>query len=258
MTDLLHRCGLRTAIVAVLTAFFISLLAGVGGMATTTAGDEEIALSLATLLRSARAVISNKQTHINDPEIGDKGLSPDVVVGIAKENYRKATGTDIDSIDPNSKHGRLIAAELQAITNVMADAQATINEKGVGLKGFLPAVFARLVTQEFAAVAGDQALLKLTAPKSYVRNRVNRPDKWEHDVIESMFKSPDYERGRHYFETTTIDERSAFRLILPEYYKESCLACHGEPAGETDITGGRKEGGRLGELGGAISVIIFD
>ena len=49
----------------------------------------------------------------------------------------------------------------------------------------------------------------------------------------------------------------AFRLILPEYYKESCLACHGEPKGERDITGGKKEGGVLGELGGAISVTIF-
>ena len=78
MTDLLHRCGLRTAIAAVLTAFFVALLAGVGSMATTSSEDEEIALSLATLLRSARAVISDKQAHINNPEIGDKGLSPDV------------------------------------------------------------------------------------------------------------------------------------------------------------------------------------
>lgn len=198
MTDLLRRCGLRTAIAAVLTAFFISLLAGAGSMAASTAGDEEIALSLATLLRSARAVISDKQTHINNPEIGDKGLSAEVVVAIAKENYAKATGTDLDSIDPTSRHGRLIAAELQAIANVMADAQATINEQGVGLKGFLPAIFARLVTQEFGALSGDQALLKLTAPMSYVRNRANRPDQWEHNVIESMFKSPDYERGRRF------------------------------------------------------------
>ena len=29
------------------------------------------------------------------------------------------------------------------------------------------------------------------------------------------------------------------------------------PKGERDITGGKKEGGQLGELGGAISVLIF-
>ena len=51
--------------------------------------------------------------------------------------------------------------------------------------------------------------------------------------------------------------RNAFRLILPEYYKQSCLSCHGGPKGERDITGGKKEGGKLGELGGAISVTLF-
>ena len=53
-----------------------------------------------------------------------------------------------------------------------------------------------------------------SAPKKYARNRVNRPDKWEHNVIENG------------------------------------------PKGSRDITGGKKEGGRLGELGGAINVGI--
>ncbi|MEE8532920.1 MAG: hypothetical protein V3S95_05135 [Alphaproteobacteria bacterium] len=32
---------------------------------------------------------------------------------------------------------------------------------------------------------------------------------------------------------------------------------HGEPKGERDATGDKKEGGQLGELGGAISVAIY-
>ena len=52
--------------------------------------------------------------------------------------------------------------------------------------------------------------------------------------------------------------KQAYRLILPEYYKESCLGCHGGSKGELDITGGKKEGGVLGQLGGAISVTIFN
>ena len=52
--------------------------------------------------------------------------------------------------------------------------------------------------------------------------------------------------------------KPAFRLILPEYYKKACLNCHGEPKGEKDITGGKKEGGKLGELGGAISFVIYN
>ncbi len=236
----------------------MALSVGMSHAAWTKESHEEIALSLSTLLRSARAVISDKQKHINNPEIGDKGLSADVVVGIAMENYKKATGEDIDSIDPASLHGQLIAAELQAVRDVMDEAQNTINEQGVGLKGFLPAIFARLVTQNFGAAVGDKATIKLTAPKNYVRNRANRPDKWEHKVIETMFRSPDHETGKHFAETTDVKGKPAYRLILPEYYKESCLACHGKPKGERDITGGKKEGGTLGELGGAISVVIFE
>ena len=184
-------------------------------------------------------------------------LSAAVVVQIAKDNYKKSTGTDIDSIDAASLHGQLIAAELKAISDVMDEAQSTINQKGVELKGFLPAIFARLVTEKFRAAVGDKASLKITAPKDYLRNRANRPDKWESNIMESMFRSPTYEKGKPQITVAEVDGRSAFRLILPEYYGESCLSCHGGPKGERDITGGKKEGGTLGELGGAISVTIF-
>jgi hypothetical protein len=46
-------------------------------------------------------------------------------------------------------------------------------------------------------------------------------------------------------------------MLLPEYYRESCLSCHGGPMGEMDITGYPKEGGKIGDLGGAISIVIF-
>lgn len=238
-------------LVAITIALFVSL------RPVHAATNEEIAQSLATLLRSARAVISDKQKHINNPDIGDKGITADFVISTAKQNYMNATGTDLDSIDRSTLHGELIEAELRAIREVMDEAQSTINEEGVGLKGFLPAVFARLVTQGFKNHADGKATLKLTAPKDYVRNRANRPDKWEHKVIEEMFRSPDHPTGEAFAESTQVKGKDAYRLILPEYYKESCLACHGEPKGERDITGGKKEGGKLGELGGAISVVIY-
>lgn len=219
--------------------------------------DEEIAISVATLLRSARAVISDRQKHINNPDIGDKGVSSDFVIATAKTNYMKATGNSLDAIDKSSLHGQLIDAELQAIKKVMDEAQTSINEQGVGLKGFLPAVFARLVTQNFKNSANGKATIKLTAPKDYVRNRANRPDKWEQNIIQEVFRSPSHPIGQHFAETADVKGKTAYRLILPEYYKESCLGCHGMPKGERDITGGKKEGGVLGELGGAISVVIY-
>jgi len=51
--------------------------------------------------------------------------------------------------------------------------------------------------------------------------------------------------------------REAFRVLMPEYYGQGCLACHGEPVGELDVTGYPKEGGKLGDLGGVISVTLY-
>ncbi|MFQ5543350.1 MAG: DUF3365 domain-containing protein [Nitrospiria bacterium] len=215
------------------------------------AGEKEVAYDLATLFRSARGVISKNQSHINDPNVGDKGLSADKVIADAKANFKAATAKDLD--ESNS----FVQAELTAIADVMNEAQDLINEEGKGFKGFLPAVFAAQVASRFSKNQKGKAKIKLTAPKKYVRNRKNRPDKWEHAVIEKTFKSSGHEKGKTVSEVTEVKGKKAFRFILPEYYKESCLKCHGGPKGELDITGGKKEGGTLGELGGAISVILY-
>jgi hypothetical protein len=53
------------------------------------------------------------------------------------------------------------------------------------------------------------------------------------------------------------DPNRANRLLIPEYSEASCLAGHGAPRHSTDITGGKREGGKLGDLGGAISAAIY-
>lgn len=247
----------KTLLAAVTIAFTLAVVVGTGSVATAGKSNEEIALGMATLLRSARAVISKNQKLINDESKGDKGLTGEFVLETAKKSFQEKTGVDVDSLDPSTLEGELLLAEMESVVEVMDEAQEMINEKGVGFKGFLPAIFARLVTEKFRARKGAVADIKLTAPKVYVRNRANRPDKWEHNVIENQFKSPSHPKGQHVAETADKKGKQAFRLILPEYYKESCLACHGGPKGERDITGGKKEGGTLGELGGAISVVIY-
>ncbi|WDE06432.1 DUF3365 domain-containing protein [Thalassomonas viridans] len=213
----------------------------------------EISEELTTLYRAARKVISDNQGHINNAAIGDKGLSGKVVAQKTLENYQAVTGKNINK-------GNMTLAQtamLNAVKQVMDENQDLINEKGTGLKGFLPAIFARQVATKFSQDMKGKMNIKLTAPKKYVRNRANRPDKWENNVVETVFKSPDYEKGKSFYEETTVKGRNAFRFILPEYYGPSCLGCHGSPKGERDITGGKKEGGVLNELGGAISLTIF-
>jgi archaellum component FlaG (FlaF/FlaG flagellin family) len=219
--------------------------------------DTVIALRLADMLRSARSVISQYQKVINDPEKGDKGLTGERVLAETIAVYQKQTGEDPLATDPNSKEGRLLRVQMDAIKQVVDENQHTINAPGVGFKGFIPAVFARLVNEKFAASVGQEALVKVTAPEDLIRNRKARPDAWETSVITDKFSKPDWQKGTPFSETTTVDNRPAFRLIVPEYYAKSCLACHGEPKGETDITGYPKEGGKEGDLGAAISITLF-
>jgi general secretion pathway protein A len=44
------------------------------------------------------------------------------------------------------------------------------------------------------------------------------------------------------------------RVVMPIYYAKDCLACHGEPKGDLDISGYPKEGHKEGDLAGAITV----
>lgn len=219
--------------------------------------DVEIAVNLARLLQAGRAVISSSQALINDPDRGDKGLTGDVVLAAAIEKYRKLTGVDPASIDPASREGRLLQAEMASIKEVMDDNQALINEKGSGFKGFIPATFARLVTERLQEKIGDVAEIKVTAPPNLVRNRKSRPDDWEKSIIESKFLAPGWPRGQLFWQLATSKGREAFRVMVPEYYSASCLSCHGPKKGDMDITGYPKEGASEGDLGGVISITLF-
>ena len=117
----------------------------------------------------------------------------------------------------------------------------------------MPAVFARQVAEGVSAKLSGQIIVKLTAPKSLIRNRTNKPDEWEHAAIEQQFKQTGYTKGKPYSQVVGGN----YRYITPEYYGATCLQCHGEPKGERDISGGLKEGAKLGDLGGAISMTII-
>jgi hypothetical protein len=241
-------------------ALVLTILAGALCLSRVSAeeqSDQVVAARLAEFLRSARTVISQYQELINDPAKSDKGLTGERVLAEATVIYQKQTGEDPAAVDPASKEGKLLRAQMEAIKDVMAENQSAINAPNVGFKGFIPAIFARLVNEKFQEKAEGRALIKVTAPEDLVRNRKARPDEWEKAVLADKFAKPDWPKGQGFSETTSAGGRAAFRLIVPEYYKASCLACHGSPKGDMDITGYPKEGGKEGDLGAAISVTLF-
>src|SRR6202051_4069746 len=165
-------------------------------MQAEPADDVNIAKNFADMLRAARQVISSNQARINDPNLGDKGLTGQVVLQQAVEIFKKTTGTDPASIDPTSRLGRLMHAQMDAIVEATDANQATINAKGVGFKAFIPAVFARLVNEAFENREKAEAQIKVTAPEQLVRNRKARPDTWENEIIHNKLLSPDWPLGQ--------------------------------------------------------------
>lgn len=218
--------------------------------------DIETSLRLAELLRSARAVVGAHQDVINNADLGDKGLTGEAVLEESMTRYIESVGLAPHD-EEDEKRRTLLEGQMGAIRDVMNANQDTINREGVGFKGFVPAVFARLVNESFAETKGDIARVKVTAPPDLVRNRKARPDEWEREIILSRLNQESWPTGEIYHELTEASGRPALRVLVPEYYSEACLACHGGPAGETDITGYPKEGGELGDLGGVISITIF-
>ena len=219
--------------------------------------DAMIAQSLAEMLRDGRTVVSNNQDLINNPDLGDKHLTGQVVLDQSVKRYQEVTGTDPTKLDPNSRQGRLLRAMMAAIVASTDENQTTINEKGIGFKGFIPAVFGRLVSEHFNQMAKGDATLKVTAPPELVRNRKALPDAWEAGIIKTKLLDPKWPKGQAYSAVVDSGGHRAFRVMVPEYYPASCLACHGSPKGEMDITGYPKEGAKLGDLGAVISITLF-
>ncbi len=234
-----------------------SMLIANGPASSETEDDSSIAKSLATMLRAGRTVISRNQDKINDPKLADKGLDGKTVLKQAIDIYRETSGLDPQSIDPNSRHGKLLRMEMDAIVEVLDVHQQTINRLNVGFKGFIPAVFGRMVSESFGRRAIGLADIKITAPQRVLRNPNAAADEWENTVIADKLLSASWPKDQVFSEVARRNGKLAYRTAMPEYYGPTCLSCHGSPVGDIDVTGYQKEGANVGDLGGVISITLY-
>ena len=231
----------------------------ISASATVSAEDTDldIALSLADMLRASRTVIADNQSLINDPDKSDKALTGDVVVTQVMNLLTENDTISAEQLSGDTRLARFLRFQSESIVEIIDENQTLINQPDLAFKGFVPAVFARLVNERFSEKAAGEANVKVTAPLDLIRNRRARPDNWELDVFESRFRSADWQHGALYTASTDVNGQDAFRVMVPEYYGDACLACHGGPKAELDITGYPKEGASLGQLAGAVSITIF-
>ena len=222
------------------------------GMAFQTIVDlEQTARLIAILLDSGRSVINENQPLFDDPVKVDKGFTPDVFERQLARMFRDRSGLDLADVEsariPISAKKWL--KDLLAVSKqVVKDAQPVIN-KAAGQSQLIPAVFGSRVAGRFTERTGVQLKQTALAP----RNPANAPDAVERSALE-MFATPDYPREKTISEATA--KTGLVRLMYPLYVTRQCLDCHGEPKGAPDKLGYPREGLRLGQNAGAISVAI--
>lgn len=212
--------------------------------------EVETAELLIKLLQVGRGVLSENQATINDASKGDKGFTGDYVANQVIDRFRKATKIDL-SRPATVPQAPLFLAMVEAEKEVIDEAQPVINKQGVGFKGIIPAVFARKSGERFYRKTGIR--MKLTSMD--YRFPGNRPDDFESEVLR-IFADTRHPKGQPYSKATMVDGRPVLRMMDPEYAANTCLSCHGNPKGERDVTGAKKEGWHEGDLAGAISIVI--
>lgn len=211
---------------------------------------------LAILFDAGRVVIVENQPLINDPKRGDKGFTPKVFEKQLVREFKERSGVDLANLKGATipeMAKKLLPQLVEASKSTISDNQLLINRPGLAFKGFIPAIFGVQTIAKFSAKTG--IYMKQTTFDSFLRNPDNKADEFEAEVLKK-FADPSYPRqGNKIFSEIVDDGRSA-RVMLPLFYIRWCLMCHGEPKGDIDISGYAKEGGKEGELGGAISAKI--
>ena len=216
----------------------------------------ETARLLAVLLDSGRVVLGRAQSTINNPRIGDKGFSSSVFEGQLRAEFQTRTRHDLHNLavapmPESAKHLLLRLAFF--MQKAVHEVQPDINKKGIGFKGFIPATFGTQVAYSFSKDTGLK-LRQIGPPGTEPRNPDNKPNEQEEQLLYAVQKN--HPRvGDHIVEQQLADIRGV-RVMLPLFYGKQCLACHGNPKGQVDISGYPKEGFKEGDLGGAISIVL--
>lgn len=244
----------RMAII-IRSVFVVSLAIGLApSEARADADTVETGRLLAILHDSGRVTIAGIQQLINDPEKGDKGFTPEVFEQRLIEKFKERSGVDLTKLKTEkvpAQAKQLLPMLVESGKKVVATYQPILNKQGLAYKNFIPATWGTQAAAIFTARTGSY--LKQTTMDEVLRNPKNKADEFETAVMKK-FADPSYPRQGEKVISETVDGGKATRVMLPLFHVKGCLPCHGEPKGERDISGYLREGGKLGELAGAISV----
>lgn len=241
---------MRTFSLRYIVAGLLLCLGSLPPLPAAAAGEVELGDLLVKMIQAGRTVLAKHQVEINNPDLVDKGFTPEIFEKEITQKYLELAKYDL-SQPQKSPQDKLVHALLQAGKDVVSDHQGAINRTGIAYKNFIPAVWARKTGEKFEKATGVR--LKLTSAN--YRYQGNKPDDFESEVLK-LFEDKEYPKGKGYSRTMMQDGKPVLRMVVPEYAGKACLSCHGEPKGQRDISGSGKEGWVEGSLAGAISLTM--
>ncbi len=213
---------------------------------------EATARLLAVLLDSGRNVINEQQPPFKEQENRGKDFTPELFEQQLLDIFRSRSGTDLRDLESAripAGAKKLLKELVLDSKQVVAEAQVEINRPGGKLKELIPAIFGSRVATRFT----ERTHVRLKQTALVPRNPLNAPDTAERAALEA-FADPTYPLEKVISEVTA--KSGSLRLMFPLYTTRKCLDCHGDPKGELDRTGYPREGLKLGQNAGAISVMI--
>lgn len=148
---------------------------------------------------------------------------------------------------------RTLNTEMLAVWDYIDDSQEEINRNADGsydFKGIYCAVAGKGIAQRFTKNSEGYGIRYI---RENPRIGTDSPDEFEQTALNSFAANSQTE---FYDIVESPEGETVFRYVSALTIEENCLSCHGEPAREFDEAGFLKEGMKLGDLAGAVSIII--
>lgn len=148
--------------------------------------------------------------------------------------------------------GQVLAQQMDAMWEFMASNQDRLEQISYTDDGVYQGLHCAIVGRSIGALFTSQSSYSTKFVNFEPRNRADVPDAFESAALTAFNDGS----ATEYYEIADVGGVEVFRYAAPMRIEANCLECHGEPAGEIDVTGFPKEGWQLGDVGGAISLVM--
>lgn len=148
--------------------------------------------------------------------------------------------------------GQVLAQQMDAMWEFMASNQDRLEQISYTDEGVYQGLHCAIVGRSIGALFTSQSSYSTKFVNFDPRNKADVPDDFESAALTAFNDGV----ATEYYEIVDVNGEDVFRYVAPMRIEENCLECHGEPAGELDVTGFPKEGWQLGDVGGAISIVM--